>query len=127
MTGKTALGSFCAGLALLIATRSPNPTAQAAASMAGAGLLGYTVTALIIDANKQQKSRLADAEAYLEFLRQMNQERQSEQPPQACQGCCHYHGQTYGGQRLICAMHPYGVETTVCPDWQSGDTDRNIS
>ncbi len=118
MTGKTALGSFCAGLALLIAIRSPNSTVQAAASMTGAGLLGYTVTALMIDSNKQHKSRLADAEAYLEFLRRINQERQAEQPPRACQGCCHYHGQTYGGQRLICAMHPYGVEAATCPDWQ---------
>jgi hypothetical protein len=35
-----------------------------------------------------------------------------------CVGCQHYHGQTYGGTLLVCAMHPYGVEAGVntCPD-----------
>lgn len=40
--------------------------------------------------------------------------------PQACQGCRNYHGQTHGGNRLICAMHPYGVETEQCEDWEDG-------
>jgi hypothetical protein len=26
-----------------------------------------------------------------------------------CVGCKHYHGQVYGGQMLVCGMHPYGV------------------
>ncbi|MCS6782916.1 MAG: hypothetical protein RMI89_02535 [Gloeomargarita sp. SKYBB_i_bin120] len=39
-----------------------------------------------------------------------------EQP--ACVGCKHYHGQVYNGQILVCAMHPYGVEGTSCPDWE---------
>jgi hypothetical protein len=25
-----------------------------------------------------------------------------------CMGCKHYHGQVYGGQMLVCGMHPYG-------------------
>jgi hypothetical protein len=35
-----------------------------------------------------------------------------------CVGCRHYHGHSYGGQMLVCAMHPYGVSTgeTTCPD-----------
>lgn len=33
-----------------------------------------------------------------------------------CQGCRHYHGQAYGGNLLVCGMHPYGVETETCPD-----------
>lgn len=37
----------------------------------------------------------------------------------ACAGCRHYHGQVYGNQLLVCAMHPYGCEAEVCPDWQS--------
>ncbi|MGD1904507.1 MAG: hypothetical protein ACFB0C_00775 [Leptolyngbyaceae cyanobacterium] len=37
----------------------------------------------------------------------------------ACVGCRHYHGQTYGGNLLICAMHPYGAEEPQCPDWES--------
>ncbi|MEN9208229.1 MAG: hypothetical protein Q6L50_09580 [Gloeomargarita sp. GMQP_bins_120] len=36
----------------------------------------------------------------------------------ACVGCKHYHGQVYNGQILVCAMHPYGVEGTQCPDWE---------
>lgn len=37
----------------------------------------------------------------------------------ACIGCHHYHGQAYGGNLFVCAMHPYGWETEDCPDWQS--------
>lgn len=41
----------------------------------------------------------------------------SERP--ACVGCRHYHGQVYGGNLLVCGMHPYGWEGEKCPDWQS--------
>jgi hypothetical protein len=121
MTGKTIIGSICAGFALLIAVRSHNQTIQTTASVAGSSLLGYTATAFLLDCKRQQKSRRADAEAYLEFLRQVNQERMAEalKKPSACRGCCHYHGHTYGGNLLVCAMHPYGVEEAHCPDWQS--------
>lgn len=36
----------------------------------------------------------------------------------ACAGCRHFHGQMYGGNMLVCGMHPYGVEEGVetCPD-----------
>ncbi|BAZ69704.1 MAG: hypothetical protein KME28_19265 [Pelatocladus maniniholoensis HA4357-MV3] len=37
----------------------------------------------------------------------------------ACIGCCHYHGQAYGGNLLVCGMHPYGWDGDNCPDWQS--------
>jgi hypothetical protein len=35
-----------------------------------------------------------------------------------CVGCRHYHGQDYGGNMLVCAMHPYGVPEgeNTCPD-----------
>jgi hypothetical protein len=41
----------------------------------------------------------------------------------ACIGCHHYHGQVYGGNLFVCAMHPYGWETEDCPDWGSTGTD----
>lgn len=37
----------------------------------------------------------------------------------ACMGCRHYHGQVYGGNLLVCGMHPYGWEDKHCPDWES--------
>jgi hypothetical protein len=37
----------------------------------------------------------------------------------ACVGCNHYHGYTYGGNMLVCAMHPYGWENKNCPDWEA--------
>jgi hypothetical protein len=39
-----------------------------------------------------------------------------------CVGCRNYHGQTYAGETLICAIHPYGPDETLeqCPDWESG-------
>lgn len=36
----------------------------------------------------------------------------------ACVGCHHYHGQVYGGNLLVCGMHPYGWEDENCPDWE---------
>ncbi|MBF2066697.1 MAG: hypothetical protein IGS39_20110 [Calothrix sp. C42_A2020_038] len=36
----------------------------------------------------------------------------------ACIGCKHYHGYAYGGNLLVCGMHPSGVEEITCPDWE---------
>ncbi len=41
---------------------------------------------------------------------------ETEQP--ACRGCKHYHGQVYGGNLLVCGMHPMGAEAETCPDWE---------
>lgn len=43
----------------------------------------------------------------------------------ACQGCRNYHGQVYGGNLLVCAMHPTGVESESCQDWEA-DSDVNF-
>ncbi|MBD2495310.1 hypothetical protein [Nostoc sp. FACHB-280] len=40
-----------------------------------------------------------------------------EQNP-ACVGCNNYHGQVYGGNLLVCAMHPHGWDDQTCPDWE---------
>jgi hypothetical protein len=121
MTGKTALGSIGAVLALFIAVRSPHQTVQAAASVVGSCLLGYTATTFFLDCKRQRKARAAHTEAYLEFLQQVRQQRSTRHPPvpATCQGCCHYHGQYYGGNFLVCGMHPYGVESEHCPDWEA--------
>ena len=37
----------------------------------------------------------------------------------ACIGCRYYHGQSYGGSMLVCALYPYGPAEPQCPDWQS--------
>lgn len=42
----------------------------------------------------------------------------------ACVGCRHYHGQSYNGTMLVCAMHPFGWEEEKCPDWESFWADR---
>ncbi|NEP19698.1 MAG: hypothetical protein F6J97_22880 [Leptolyngbya sp. SIO4C1] len=38
-----------------------------------------------------------------------------------CVGCRNYHGQSYGRDTLICAMHPYGPDPDLerCPDWEA--------
>ncbi|MBD2580194.1 hypothetical protein [Oscillatoria sp. FACHB-1406] len=36
----------------------------------------------------------------------------------ACIGCQHYHGYIHGGNLLVCGMHPYGWESSQCPDWE---------
>lgn len=44
-------------------------------------------------------------------------EATKEQNP-ACIGCNNYHGQAYGGNLLVCAMHPHGWDDENCPDWE---------
>lgn len=39
--------------------------------------------------------------------------------PDSCRGCCNFYGQTYNGNRLICAIHPNGVEDKSCPDYSA--------
>ena len=36
----------------------------------------------------------------------------------ACINCANYHGQSYNGNLLVCAMHPEGWEEENCPDWE---------
>lgn len=36
----------------------------------------------------------------------------------ACLGCQHYHGRIYGGNLLVCGMHPHGWDGDSCPDWE---------
>ena len=43
----------------------------------------------------------------------------------ACRGCKNYHGQVYGGNLLVCGMHPYGVDGESCPDWESDNSSLN--
>ncbi len=42
----------------------------------------------------------------------------------ACVGCQNYNGSTYGGNLLVCGMHPYGCDSDVCADWE-GENDLN--
>jgi hypothetical protein len=42
----------------------------------------------------------------------------SAQNHPACINCANYHGQSYNGKLLVCAMHPYGWEDHSCPDWE---------
>jgi len=42
----------------------------------------------------------------------------------ACVGCRNYHGQAYGGNLLVCGLHPYGWEDEKCPDWESSWQER---
>ncbi len=42
----------------------------------------------------------------------------------ACVGCMNYNGSTFGGNLLVCGMHPYGCDSDVCADWE-GANDLN--
>ena len=36
----------------------------------------------------------------------------------ACINCANYHGRSYNGNLLVCAMHPEGWSDKNCPDWE---------
>lgn len=39
--------------------------------------------------------------------------------PDTCHGCRNYYGGVDRGQKMICAIHPYGVESLTCEDWET--------
>ncbi|WP_088893356.1 hypothetical protein [Leptolyngbya ohadii] len=120
MIGKVILSGIAAGLTIYCITQIDNPTLQMAGSIVGASTFGFTVTRLVLEERRSRKARAAEARAYVLMIRRMNQERLRRHPPipQACRGCRHYHGRSYHGNFLICGMHPYGVETETCGDWE---------
>lgn len=42
----------------------------------------------------------------------------------ACVDCLNYNGSVYGGNLLVCGMHPYGCNSDTCTDWE-GENDLN--
>lgn len=50
-----------------------------------------------------------------------------EDKPDICFGCIYYHGCTYGGIQLICAIHAYGYQGSVCPDFIGNNQLRSES
>jgi hypothetical protein len=38
--------------------------------------------------------------------------------PKVCDGCCNYFGETHGGNRIICGIHPFGADGDRCGDWE---------
>lgn len=122
--GRLWLSSMSAGIALLIAVQSNHEPTKIAATIAGSGFVSFTLTSLVLQRYKAQKNRNAGVDAYLEMLRQMHQSEQliEAERPAACRGCAYYHGQYYGGNLLICAIHPQGAEGDRCRDWEKDST-----
>lgn len=77
-----------------------------------AGLL----TALGLDAALDESGLMTDEELWNEIAPKT--EPRADWHP-ACVGCQHFHGRLYGGNLLICAMHPYGAEGDRCADWEA--------
>ncbi|NJL87223.1 MAG: hypothetical protein HC886_16590 [Leptolyngbyaceae cyanobacterium SM1_1_3] len=42
--------------------------------------------------------------------------KQRDRQPEVCQGCLNYHGKSYGGNFLCCAIHPQGPVAATCCD-----------
>lgn len=38
--------------------------------------------------------------------------------PQPCQGCINYYGKEHGGNMLVCAIHPSGIDGDTCLDFE---------
>ncbi|WP_338442400.1 hypothetical protein VZG28_05395 [Synechococcus elongatus IITB4] len=65
----------------------------------------------------ENRRRLRDRRQQI-LLAQAGFLRPSDDRPPSCRGCSHYYGRVHGrGDRLICAMHPYGPNAAACPDW----------
>lgn len=128
MIGKVILSGIAAGVTIYCMSQTDNPTLQVGGAIVGSGAFGFTTTLMLLDEQRERKARAAEARAYVLMLRRMNEERIRRQPitPQACRGCRHYHGRTYNGNFLVCGMHPYGVETETCSDWESKQSDDSL-
>ncbi|NDJ26074.1 hypothetical protein GS682_31745 [Nostoc sp. B(2019)] len=38
--------------------------------------------------------------------------------PKTCRGCRNFHGIKYQGVMLVCGIHPHGIESEHCPDFE---------
>lgn len=120
----TCLASF----AFVVALGEGSDAFKFAATVVGASCVSFAATNFLLERERDRKNQQAIAEAYLDFLRALEQQRRASpaplQRPAACHGCAHYHGRIYGGTLLICAMHPYGVEDEQCLDWANGLSEK---
>jgi hypothetical protein len=46
--------------------------------------------------------------------------------PGTCTNCKYLEGKTYGGNLLVCGMHPYGPSGETCGDFEKGDRPFNL-
>ncbi|MCC5659876.1 hypothetical protein LC608_23445 [Nostoc sp. XA010] len=46
--------------------------------------------------------------------------------PKACKGCRNFHGIEYGRVRLVCAIHPHGVEGDTCSDHEKFPSTKKL-
>ena len=80
-------------------------------------LLIYYLITILLDSQLSSKLKMKlDKEEQLEALLSIliiNED--INKIPRACWNCSNYHGQYYGEELLICAVHPYGKED--CPDF----------
>lgn len=121
MMVRILLSGICTVLTLCIAVRSDNEKIRTSFVFVASGLVSFTATSLILERSRRHKSRVTHRDLYVDRLREMNREQYfflEDPTPEVCRGCRHYHGHSYGGERLICAMHPYGVEQEQCGDRQ---------
>jgi hypothetical protein len=122
MIARVLLGGICTVLTLYIAVRAEDEKIRTSAAFVASCLVSFTATTLILDRGRQRKSQTTNADLYIDMLRQMNRDQRlllDNHTPKACQGCRHYHGRSYGGERLVCGMHPYGVAQDECADWEA--------
>jgi hypothetical protein len=121
MMVRVFLGGICTVLTLYIAVRSDNEKIRTSSAFVASCLVSFTATSLILERSRRNKDRTPPVDLYVNRLREMNREQHlllEDHTPKVCRGCCHYHGHSYGGERLICAMHPYGVDQEECGDRQ---------
>jgi hypothetical protein len=119
MIARVLLGGICTVLTLYIAVRSDNEKIRTSSAFVASCLVSFTATTLVLERSKRNKGRSPQVDLYVDMLRQMNHEQRllfEDQTPEVCRGCAHYHGRSYGGERLVCAMHPYGVDQGECGD-----------
>lgn len=121
MMVRILLGGICTVLTLYIAVRSDSEKIRISSAFTASCLASFTATSLILESSRRHKSRMTHVDLYVGRLREMNRDQRlllEDSTPEVCRGCCHYHGHSYGGERLICAMHPYGVDQEECSDRQ---------
>jgi hypothetical protein len=121
MIARVVLSGICTVLTLYVAVRSENEKIRTSSAFAASCLVSFTATSLILERSRRRKERMNNVSLHIDMLRQMNREQRlllEDRTPIVCQGCSHYHGHSYGGEQLICAMHPYGVDQDECGDRQ---------
>jgi hypothetical protein len=129
--GGTALAIGLAGNGIIWAGDNLKPHQRTLLLLQATGAITLAGGMVVTGGAIRIAQHLGDHAAEKEWQQRQQQQTSiavaSHVTPPACQGCRHFHGASYGGNFLVCGMHPYGWDGEKCPDFVLSQRAEKIS